>query len=162
MKPILFVQKAFLLFCVFLFAIPFISADNKVYLDLSYNEKKALKREMTEMDISIREFASAIALGHPKVASRRFRKLSSFQIAVSPYYKKVFPSLQKKLREKNIYNRFNQLHHAAKDGYNKTKSISQCGSKCSDLFHLHYKKVLFHCSSCHSKVIMKNDYFDNP
>lgn len=146
---------------VFFILISSILGDSrKIYLDLSYNEKKALKREMVEMDISIREFASAMALNHPQVASRRFQKLSSFQIAISPYYKKIFPSLAKKLQDQNLYNRFHQLHHEAKKAYNATKKYQQCDSECRNLFHLHYKKVLFHCSSCHSKVIMKNDYFN--
>ncbi len=132
----------------------------KIRLELGHAEKKALRREMTEMDIAIREMVSAAALNQPQVIFRRFSQLSSFTIASSPYYKNVFPSLSAKLKGKNLFVHFQKIHGDATTAYASGKNIQSCNETCRNLFYVHYKKIVTHCSECHARVNMENSYFE--
>ncbi|GEM_PF-2941553 len=129
-------------------------------LELSHAEKKALRREMTEMDIAIREMVSAATLNQPKVVFRRFSQLSSFTVASSPYYKNVFPSLSSKLKGKNLFVYFQKMHGDAAAAYASGKNIQSCNEACQNIFYMHYKKIITHCSECHRRVDMENSYFE--
>ena len=118
------------------------------------NESKAFRREMVELDVGIRNFASAISLADTSSVLTALLTLKESRVSLIPKYKKSMRSVYRKLKSKAYYRYLKTIQTDAHELY---KIVSESQKKGADpnwgMVHQKYQNILDNCRSCHLKMI---------
>ncbi len=115
-------------------------------------QQVAVRREMIEMDIAVRNLASAISIGDRKVLDEILGRLTSWQMKDHPDYGKAFREVLGKWENKNVVRFGRQIQTEAQSlrGY-----ISARGKLAdADWARVNQAlgKILSSCQSCHNTL----------
>ncbi len=116
-------------------------------------EQTAVRREMIEMDIAVRNFASAISIGDPKVLDEIFGRLTGWQMKDHPEYGQSFRQVLGKWESKNAirFGRQIQAEALSLRGYASSRA------KFSDADWARMRdglgKILAGCTGCHNTMM---------
>lgn len=117
---------------------------------LPTDEQTAIRREMIEKDIAIRNIASLIALGETKDLAKQFSILSEYQMVSHPQLKEVFQKVLTKWKKRGLDRYFESLQKKSKS----LKEILQ-GEKNSNFWSKlseGYLAILSDCRGCHKEL----------
>lgn len=116
-------------------------------------ERAAVRREMIEMDIAVRNFASAISIGDRKVLDEIFGRLTSWQTKDHPDYGQSFRQVLSKWETKNAirFGRQIQTEAQALRGYasSRIKFSEADWTRMRDGLG----KILANCAGCHNTIM---------
>lgn len=122
---------------------------------LSIAEKKAVRREMIELDIAVRNFASIIATADKKMLEDTLDRLVNWQIKDHPEHGKVFREVLTKWENSGVL-KFGQKVHVEASAI---KSYAQGRGKFSDAdwarIDQGFLKILHACQGCHEMTYKK-------
>ena len=120
----------------------------------TYDEKKAFRREMVELDVQIRNLSSAISLGYVHAMQAALIRLSTSRTSVIPRYKKAMRSVHAKLKKnlyyiylENIRSEAKGLREIVDDNLRKNKKMHW-----GDVTKRH-QTIIKNCRLCHSKML---------
>jgi len=126
---------------------------NKVIsIDYSKEEKKALRVEMIEMDITIRTIASMISLNNSDRLEALFLRLKTLQTADSVYYKTAIAATIKKWKKKGLLEDLLKIQSESNTILDYLKEVSDSKNKDEIQWNIIYQanqKILESCQNCH-------------
>ena len=118
------------------------------------NESKAFRREMVELDVGIRNFASAISLADTSSVLTALLTLKKSRVSLIPKYKKSMRSVYKKLKSKKYYRYLKTIRTDAHELYKIVSESQKKGTSPSwGVVHQKYQNILDNCRFCHLKMI---------
>jgi len=120
--------------------------------DLSRSEKAALRREMVEYDITIRELASNIAMRYKNTAQTNARYLASSPVIAHIEYGKDYKKVRALFAKNGLDSHFVKIETeaAALDKYFKTVS-SNTDTDWNKVLKS-YSAIVNECGACHAKT----------
>ena len=104
-----------ILVLVILISLPFISSISSNRIPLVKAEERALKYEIIELDIGIRNAASMISTGNTRQLINSLVTLRAFQTANSIRHRESFSALVKKLEAADLLPHFQAIHREAQE-----------------------------------------------
>lgn len=125
---------------------------------LSIAEKKAVRREMIEMDIAVRNLTSIIATGDKKMISDSLDRLVQWQVKDHPEHGKTFASVLGRWEKQGVLKFGKQVQTEANTLRNFVAgqggtTLSEAGwAKVSAGF----TKILAACQGCHTVTLKEN------
>jgi len=137
------------------FALSAEPASKKLTLHFTDQEKKAVRIEMIEMDITIRTIVSMISLNKPDRLEVQFSKLAKLHLEDSVYHKKSISAAVNKWKQTGLIKYIDaiQTEASAISGY-LAKQIADEAKNTMDweLVYQANKKILENCRACHVLV----------
>jgi hypothetical protein len=116
-------------------------------------ERASIRREMIEMDIAVRNFASAISIGDRKVLDEIFGRLTSWQMKDHPEFGQSFRQVLSKWEAKNAIRFGRQIQTEAK----ALRGYASSRAKFSDTEWSRMRdglgKILTGCAGCHNTIM---------
>ncbi|MCS6983543.1 MAG: hypothetical protein NZM25_00250 [Leptospiraceae bacterium] len=117
---------------------------------LPATEKVAVRREMIEKDIAIRNLASIIALGAEKELMYQLSQLSEYQMLSHPQLREPFERVLAQWKKKGVEKYFTSLQKTAQNL--KALLASQDKSKLWEKMAEGYQAILADCRFCHETL----------
>lgn len=137
-----------------LLAQPLWATEHKTTLGLSAEETKALRREMVEMDLAVRNLSSVLSMGYRITLRRNLQYLSKLQTLNNHKYQTTMKSVIKKLKAKNVYGDIEAIQNEANNLLQYLNKY-QNSNRHWDRVNSGYTRILDRCRACHEKTILE-------
>ncbi|AFM13830.1 hypothetical protein [Turneriella parva] len=112
----------------------------------------AVRREMIEMDISVRNLASAIAIGDRKVLDDVLQRLAAWQMKDHPEYGKAFREVLGKWENKNVIKFGRQVQTEAQNLRGYLSARGKLADADWARVNVGLGKILTSCQACHNTL----------
>jgi len=126
-----------------------------VAASLSTPEKKAVRREMIELDIAVRNMTSIIATGERKMLDDTLERLVTWQIKDHPEHGKVFREVLKKWESSGAIKFGHKVHTEANQLRGFVASHAKFGEAEWSRVQQSFQKILSACQGCHDMTYKK-------
>lgn len=125
---------------------------------LTHEERRALRLEMIEYDVSLRSIPSLIALEDKKRVAHYFESYAVFETSENPVYKGHFESALKKLKSAGLYRHLETIQKEGQRAaaYIREKMIEGKATSYGPVYQS-YKLIVENCRRCHEKVFSANE-----
>ena len=134
-----------------------VAGDLNKGLSIQYTleEKKAIRIEMIEMDITLRTMTSMISLNKPDRLEILFKKLSELQLVNSTYHKAGISGAEKKWKKHELTGYLDKIQKESKNITKYLHEINTAEKKQEvkwDIIYQANRKILENCQGCHKVV----------
>ena len=141
-----------MVFCLFALS-PCHAEGKKKKLTLTEQEFRALRREMVEMDLNLRNLVSAMSMNFALETAGKFEQLESFQITQMPNYKDAAISLINKIKINNLINYFSDIHKEAEKARKMAKKTHRNKTSANwKIIHESFSRIIESCRGCHDQL----------
>jgi|GEM_PF-3272176 len=126
-----------------------------VKIDYTKVEKKALRVEMIEMDITIRTISSMISLNKPDRLELLFKRLSELQTSSSEYHKKGIAGVVKKWKNNGLVKYLEAIQKESSEIAEKLHVANTGGKKEETPWRTLLEtqtRILENCQGCHKSL----------
>ena len=138
---------------LFFLVVGVFSLSRKFSLRFSFQERKALFKEMVEMDISIRSISSLLSLGDQENIGNYFSRLSQFQMIEDSWYGKYFRSSLRKIQMKGLFPYWRRIQKISKETEEYIVDSLREGKNLDwGRIEKSYQKIIQNCRACHERV----------
>jgi hypothetical protein len=116
---------------------------------MSATERKAVRREMIEMDVAARNLASIIATRDRKMLDDTLQRLSAWQIKGHPEFDSTFRGMLEKWRLNGSLKFGDKLHEEAVSMRKYTEAHRKFGDADWQRILTGFNRILSSCQGCH-------------
>ena len=143
---------------VLLISTPFFivaESQNESVISWTPEERKAIRREMIDLDIQTRTLASVLTFNNAKLINSVLEKFPIIRTSMLPEHQKGALSAYQKFKNKGVYNNLEQIYSITiqmkkeieLNTTNNQKSISW------SILEKQFTTLLSNCRVCHQKVL---------